>query len=312
MDLNQLRTFAAVAELGHLTRAAERLHLSQPAVSGQLKALEAQLDLRLFERSRAGMVLTAAGRELLADAQRVLAAAEDLKRKAQHLAGVVSGHLRLATVSDPASIRLGDLTAATVARYPQVELELQHEVSGAALEGVREGRFDACFFYGDRPGAEFNALRLREFVYCVTAPAAWASRIEAADWSDIAALPWILTPAISTHNRLVTRLFEQQGVLPPERRVEADQESVIESLVVSGVGLSLMREELARERAARGDLCLWPKARLRTTLWFVCAAGRADDPLIKALFALLRDLWALDPERSAPARRRREAAVFAG
>jgi DNA-binding transcriptional LysR family regulator len=312
MDLNQLRTFAAVAELGHLTRAAERLHLSQPAVSGQLKALEAELGLRLFERSRSGMVLTSVGRELLADAQRVLATAEELKRKALRLAGALSGRLRLATVSDPDSIRLGDLTATTIATYPQVELELHHEVSGAALEGVRDGRFDVSFFYGDKPGAEFKALRLREFVYCVTAPAAWHDRIETADWAEIAALPWILTPAISTHNRLVTRLFEQQGVTPPERRVEADQESVIESLVISGVGLSLMREELARERAASGEICIWPKARLRTTLWFVCAADRADDPLIKALFALQRDLWNIGPEATPAPRRRRDVAAVAG
>jgi DNA-binding transcriptional LysR family regulator len=312
MDLNHLRTFAAVAELGNLTRAAEKLHLSQPAVSGQLKALEGQLDLRLFERSRSGMELTPAGRDLLADAQRVLADVEEFKRKAQRLAGVVSGRLRLATVSDPESIRLGDLTAATVARYPQVELELHHEVSGAALEGVREGRFDVSFFYGDRPGPEFKALRLREFVYCVAAPAAWHDRIASADWADIAALPWILTPAISTHNRLVTRLFEQQGVTPPERRVEADQESVIESLVTSGVGLSLMREELARERAASGEICIWPQARLRTTLWFVCAADRAGDALIKALFTLQHDLWGLGPERTPAARAERRQPAIAG
>ena len=310
MDLNQLRTFAAVAELGNLTRAAERLHLSQPAVSGQLKALENELDLRLFERLRSGMELTAAGRELLAGAQRVLSEADEFKRKARNLAGVISGRLRLATVSDPDSIRLGDLTAATVAYYPQVELELHHEVSGAALEGVRAGRFDVSYFYGDRPGAEFKALRLREFVYCVTAPAAWRDRIETADAADIATLPWILTPAISTHNRLVTRLFEQQGVNPPERRVEADQESVIDSLVISGVGLSLMREELARERAARGDICIWRQARVRTTLWFVCGADRAADPLIKTLFALQRDIWKLGPDGPPSARRRSEASAL--
>jgi DNA-binding transcriptional LysR family regulator len=312
MDLNQLRTFAAVAEFGNLTRAAERLHLSQPAVSGQLKALEAELGLRLFERSRSGMVLTSAGRELLADAQRVLATAEELKRKALRLAGAIAGRVRLATVSDPDSIRLGDLTATTVTTYPQVELELHHEISGAALEGVRDGRFDASFFYGDKPGAEFTALRLREFVYCVSAPAAWRDRIETADWAEIAVLPWILTPAISTHNVLVTRLFEQQGVTPPERRVEADQESVIESLVISGVGVSLMREELARERAASGEISIWPRARLRTTLWFVCAAERADDPLIKALFALQRDLWNLGPERAPAARSARREPAVAG
>jgi DNA-binding transcriptional LysR family regulator len=311
MELYQLRTFATVAELGHLTRAAEKVHLSQPAVSGQIKALEQEFGVRLFDRGPGGMVPTVAGRELLSHAQRVLAAADELKRAARRLSGVIAGRLRIGTVSHPDSVRLGDFTAAAVARHPQLELELHHEVSGAALEGVREGRLDASFYFGDQPGRDHHALRLREFVYHVCAPAAWRDRIEHADWEEITALPWILTPTISTHNRLVTRLFEQQGVAPPQRRVEADQESVIESLVTSGVGIALLREEVARRRAAAGEICIWPQARLRTTLWFVCAAERAQDPAIGALFAVLRELWDLGPERAAPAARRKGAAVLA-
>jgi DNA-binding transcriptional LysR family regulator len=302
MELYQLRTFSAVADEGHLTRASERLHISQPAVSGQIKALEQEFDLRLFDRSPAGMALTVAGRELLPLARKLLDDAEAFRRTARRLSGDVSGTLRIGTVSNPDSIRLGALMALAVNRHPRMELELQHEVSGAALEGVREGRLDASFYFGDSPGRDFTTLRLREFVYCVTAPAAWAERIEGADWSDLAALPWILTPAISTHNRLVTRLFEQQGVEPPQRHVEADQESVIESLVVSGVGLALMQEESARARAAAGQISIWPKARLRTTLWFVCAAGREADPSISALFSLLRETWDLtEPAARKPA-----------
>ncbi len=289
MELYQLRTFAAVAEEGHLTRAAERLHVSQPAVSGQIKALEQELDVRLFDRSASGMVLTVAGKALLASAQRVLTAAEELKQNARRLTGEIAGVLRIGTVSNPASIRIGDLLAAAVERHPRLELELQHEVSGAALEAVREGRLDASFYFGDAPGRDVFALKLREPVYCVAAPAAWAAKIESADWAEIAALPWILTPALSTHNRLVTRLFEEQGVEPPQSRVEADQESVIETLV--------------KERAAAGEICIWDRARLRTTLWFVCAAGREEDPLLKALIELLRETWQLaKPAPVKPAR----------
>jgi len=301
MELYQLRTFAAVAEEGHLTRAAERLHISQPAVSGQIKALEQELQVRLFERSASGMELTVAGRELLDSAQRVLTDAEALKQRARRLSGQIAGVLRIGTVSNPAAIRLGDLLSAAIERYPRLQLELQHEVSGVALEAVREGRLDASFYFGDAPGRDVHAIRLRDPVYCVTGPAAWADRIRGADWDQIAALPWILTPAISTHNRLVTRLFEQQGVQPPQRRVEADQESVIETLVVSGIGMALMREEAARARAAAGEIFIWDQARLRTTLWFVCASGREEDPPLKALLSLLPEIWHL-PEQSAGTR----------
>ena len=76
MELYQLRSFAAVAELGHLTRAAEKLHISQPALSAQIKALEDELGVALFERVSSGMVLTSAGRKLLPEAQKVVAAAQ--------------------------------------------------------------------------------------------------------------------------------------------------------------------------------------------------------------------------------------------
>jgi len=291
MELYRLRSFVTVADEGHLTRAAERLHLSQPAVSGQIKALEQQLDLRLFKRSASGMTLTMAGRELLAHAQHVLAAAEELTRAAKRLRGDVAGVLRIGTVSDPASIRVGQLLARAVERHPNLELQLQHETSGAVLESVRESRLDASFYFGTAPGPEFSALRLRHVVYCITAPAAWRDQLRTAGWSDIAALPWVLTPASSTHNRLVTELLAGHGIDPPQRRVEADQESVIEDLVASGVGVSLMREEAALARQHAGEVCVWDKASLRTTLWFVCAAARIDDPLLRAVFDILHEIW---------------------
>src|SRR5215831_11754438 len=132
MELYQLRTFSAVAEERHLTRAAERLHLSQPAVSGQIKALENEFEVRLFDRLATGMELTAAGRELLNHASKVLLAAESLRHAARNLAGEISGTLRIGTVSDPSTIRIGELLSCAVRRFPGLELELHHEMSGAA------------------------------------------------------------------------------------------------------------------------------------------------------------------------------------
>src|SRR5215831_12904146 len=89
MELNRLRSFAAVAEAGHLTRAAEKLHISQPALSAQIKALEDELDLSLFERTPAGMTLTEAGKRLLGEAEKVLAAAQALRAEARSLKGEI-------------------------------------------------------------------------------------------------------------------------------------------------------------------------------------------------------------------------------
>ena len=293
MELYQLRTFAAVAEEAHLTRAAERLHLSQPAVSGHIKALEQELDVRLFERTATGMVLTESGRQLLAHSNKVLSAAEGVKRAAQQLHTEVAGLLHVGTVADPVDNRLGAVLSAAVQRYPLLRLELHQTMSGTALESVRDGRLDASFYFGDVPAAPLFALPLRQLIYRVAAPAAWGAQVRDAGWSDIAAMPWIRTPTLSTHTRLVSQLFTAHGLEPPEPAVQADDETVITSLVVAGLGVALVRDELARARAEEGELVIWPGAAIETTLWFVCPAARIEEPPLAALLALVSDIWNL-------------------
>jgi len=295
MELYQLRSFVAVAEAGHLTRASEKLHVSQPAVSAQIKALEDELDLVLFDRTSSGMVLTSAGERLLTDAERVLSAAQALRNVAKALKGEVTGKVRVGTTSDPGFIRVGEFLNMTIARHPLLQVELHQEVTGAAFSKVRDGELDASFYYGeiDHPGVA--ALRLRGSTYRVAAPAAWKRRVVDADWSEIAKQPWVITPAISTHHKLVRALFDKHGI-EPTRVVEADQETVIANLVISGVGLSLIREDLALEKETVGQVCLWRDVRLETTLWFIYSVARKDDPAILALLDVLHDTWNLDEQ----------------
>jgi DNA-binding transcriptional LysR family regulator len=177
-----------------------------------------------------------------------------------------------------------------MARYPHLELIVHHEVSGAALEGVRSGRLDAAYYFGDAPGAEVAAMELSRIAYRVALPPAWSEQAPPDDWAAIAALPWVLTAPISTYHSLVRTLFAEHGELP-QRHVEADNESVFANLVASGVGVSLLREEVALAKQAAGEVQVWGSAGVATTLWFVAAAERADEPLIAALFSLVQESW---------------------
>ena len=221
MELYQLRSFAAVAEAGHLTRAAEKLHVSQPAVSAQIKALEDELELALFERTSSGMVLTTAGQTLLAYAQKVMTAAQALRNEAKALKGEVAGRVRVGTMSDPGFIRIGEFLSATVERYPLLQLELHQEVTGEAFAKVRDGDLDGSFYYGDLEHRLVGRMRLRGVTYRVAAPAAWKNRVVDADWGVIATQPWVTTPSISTHNKLLRELFHKHGI-EPTKVVEAD------------------------------------------------------------------------------------------
>jgi DNA-binding transcriptional LysR family regulator len=300
MELYQLRSFAAVAELGHLTRAAERLHISQPAVSAHIKALEEELDLDLFERRSNGMQLTPAGRRLLLAAQKLLADAQGLINEARTIRGAVAGVVSVGTLSDPEFIRVGDLMNAAIVRHPSIEIELHHEVTGEAFEKVRDGALDASFYYGDLAHPRVTALVLREVTYRIVAPADWSGRIANAGWKEIAAEPWVMTPPISTHHQLASALFLKHEIAPT-KVVEADDEFVVGSLVVAGLGVGLMREDLALERAHAGEVCLWRDVRLNTSLQFLYLRDRASDPVIQALVDLLRHVWRLR-DKSAPER----------
>jgi DNA-binding transcriptional LysR family regulator len=291
MEFNRLKSFAAVAEAGHLTRAAEKLHISQPALSAQIKALEDELDLPLFERTPAGMTLTAAGRRLLTKAEQVLAAAQMLQAEARSLKGEVGGKATLGSLSDPEFIRLGDFMTAAVKRYPLLEIEFKHEITGVALEHVRQGTLDGSFYYGDLHGSQVAGMALREIGYRVAAPAAWRNRIEHAGWAEIAAEPWILPPDVSTHHQLAQTLFRTHGA-KPAKLIGADHEVVVSSLVASGLGVALIREEAALRMAAAGEICIWRDARVATTLWFIYLQSREQDPVLRALLAVLEDVWA--------------------
>ena len=105
MELYHLKTFLAVAELGHLTQAAERRCISQPAVSAHVKALEAELGLTLFDRTPRGMVLTADGIALCDPARAVLEAVDALGREAAARREEVAGVVRIGLNTDAGFLR---------------------------------------------------------------------------------------------------------------------------------------------------------------------------------------------------------------
>lgn len=325
MDIQTLRIFAAVAREGNLSRAADKLALTQPAVSLQIKGLQAATGLTLFTRSAQGMNLTRDGAALLPLADKVLAAQADFKNAAAGLHTQVRGRLRIGTILDPEFTRLGAFLKVLVETAPQVETELRQAMSGDVLAQIDSGELDVGFYLGapgpaltrspgsqsNRPAAhagraqqamnsganrhhdlapQFAVRELMHFTYRVLAPAGWGPRVLGRDWKALAALPWIATPPASAHHRLLASVFEPLGV-EPRRVALVDQEASMLDLVKSGVGLSLVRDSIAMRESQSAGMVIADQVSLQSVLGFVSLQSQRHAPVVAKAWQALDAVW---------------------
>ena len=308
-DPQTLRAFVAVARCGNVSRAAERLHLSQPAVSLQLKGLAANTGLTLFTRTPQGLTLTRDGAALLPQAEKALAALADFAQAALGLHSTVRGTLRIGTILDPEFIRLGAFLKELVEAAPQIDTELRQGMSGSVLAQIVRGDLDVGF-YLDGPvnnesnkgfaqdgraqaAINFEIMELTRFTYRVIAPAGWGPQVQGRDWKALAALPWLDTPPASVHHRLLARVFGPASLtgLEPRRVALVDQEASMLDLVKSGVGLSLARDSIAMRESQAHGLAVAERVSLDCALSFVCLKARRDDPVVASAWGALAQAW---------------------
>ena len=298
-DPRTLSAFVTVAREGNVSRAADILCLTQPAVSLQLRRLAQETGLDLFTRTARGLELTPDGQALLVKAQRALAALDDFGQTARRLTHTLRGTLRIGTVIDPAFIRLGDFLQGLLEQAPELRPDLSQGMSGQVLQRLAQDQLDVGYFLG--PIEDFPALsrtdavlrKLTRFRYRVLAPSGWEARLRGRDWPALARLPWIGTPPESVHHRLLARIFGPLGVAQNVVTL-ADQECSMLELVRAGVGLCLSRESVAlHERQVHG-LSIADEAGVETSLSFVARKKSAGDPRIALALEVIDRIWA-DP-----------------
>lgn len=171
MDLKQLRAFLTVAEIGNVTRAADMLHLVQPAVSRQLRLLEEDIGSPLFERERHGMVLTDAGQALVGYARRAMLELDRARAEiAGAAAGSVGGLVTLGLLPSTVDILSSALVAAVAAAYPAIRLRLAVGYAGTLMQWLAAGEVDAALLYGAERPPDIQTTRLVEEALWVIGP----------------------------------------------------------------------------------------------------------------------------------------------
>ncbi|AOJ70380.1 MULTISPECIES: LysR substrate-binding domain-containing protein [Burkholderia] len=241
-ELSQLRCFVAVAEELHFGRAAERLHMTQPPLSRQVRLLEHQIGTELLERTSRSVKLTAAGRGFLPDAARILRLADEAAATARRVATGAAGTLAIGFTASVGYGLLPSLVSAVRAASPDVRLTLKEMVSGAQLEALDARLIDVGLL---RPPVEHGELVsipcVREALVLALPEAvadAWPKRPALRDCEGKPFLMYSPYEARYFH-QLVSGLLERAEVLPDIVEYVSQIHSML-ALVRAGIGAALI------------------------------------------------------------------------
>jgi DNA-binding transcriptional LysR family regulator len=299
MELYQLRTFLTVAEVGHLTRAAEKLFTSQPAVSAQIRTLEDELGVRLFERTPKGMILTSAGLALQEQARRIVQASREFKQFAETFRDHVSGQLVIGMNNRPEVLRLVEILQLLTRQHPDLCYELVGGSSGNIIQGMDDGAIAIGFFEGECTSARITYHHLDDIELCLVAPRTWEAELTRPDWKELEKKPWIFVSPMCSYFRTIENVCREQGLqLTPRFRVNED--ITVLNLVSEGLGMTLTARNQVEMSGLSDRLFILPHYRASVPLCIGYQTARAHEPAIAAVCDVVLKVWQKLPASPAP------------
>lgn len=289
MELHQLRYFAAVAELGSFTRAAEKCLVAQPSLSLQIRKLETELGGPLFERLGRSIRLTAAGRALQSHAAQVLSVVDGLRERITAAADPARGTLSVGAIPTIAPYFLPAVLKGFSRRFPQATVALHENLTDHIVRACAAGEIDlgviATLPEDDR--LEQFELFTEELLLALPPRHAAAAR-DCVTLSELAGEPFVLLDEIHCLGEQTLGFCKQQGFLPTVR-CRGVQLLTLQELVALGHGVSLLPAMACG--ADRGKRCTYrhlADPRPTRTLRVVRRRDRTGNPLATAFLAALQ------------------------
>jgi aminoethylphosphonate catabolism LysR family transcriptional regulator len=283
MNFAEIRAFHAVASAGSFTRAAAGLHVSQPTLSAQVKALEARHGVRLFDRRGRRVALTALGRTLLELTRRLFSLDGEIDQLLSEAGGLQRGELRIGA---DAPYHVIAAVAAFSRRYPGVRLALSAGNSEQLLHGLLEHRIDVAVVANLRPDGRIHAVPVRRdrLVAFVGRDHPWARRARLR-LVELAGQRLVLREPGSTTRGLFEAAMARNGLALGEVLEVGSREAVREA-VAAGLGVGIVSEsEFGADRRLK-PLPLADET-LEMVEYVACLAERRDLRLIRAFFGLV-------------------------
>lgn len=308
MELRALEYFVAVADERHFTRAAARMHVSQSGISATIKSLEAELHAALFERTTRRVQLTAAGRALLPEARRTLAAARAGAEAVNAVQGLQRGTVSVGVMQQLGLVELPRILVRFHHRHPGVELRLRQAAARDLHQQLVHGELDLAIASPPEPADErlvaIDLLQTPLVLACCTDDQ-YANR-KTISPGDLAGRSMIGFPPGWSLRTLAERRMQQSGV-QLDVNLEVNDTSTLLDLVEAGLGVALIAEGLiTKRRALRAVKLSGP-----TVNWTISAVALAPGPTNPAAAELWHLITQLPPGEAPAGRVPRSAATKA-
>ena len=293
-SVRELDVFLALAETLNYRRTAERVHLSQPAVSGVIQRLEAGLGAPLFDRSTRAVALTAAGQVLRAQVRLLRQQVDTAAQAVRDVVELRAGRVRVAALPSLAASAVPAAFARFAALHPAVRLEMADALSGPAFDLVRAGQVDLALTAANPEYADLAYTPLLSDAFVLLLPAshplaAGATPASPLRWAEVAALPHISMPRPTSVRQYAEAALLQCG-LRFEPRYEVEHLATINAMVAAGLGVAAL-PELAALVARSAQVVQRPLVAptLRRPIGLVTRQGASLSPAAQAMVALLRE-----------------------
>ena len=242
LDLRDLRYFETIAELEHVGRAAERLHLTQPALTRCVRRLEGVFGTALFERVGRGIRLTAAGHKLLARARRLHVAADEAAREVLDFARGESGQVKLGIVPTAAQYVLPPVCRALLRDAPNVSLKITIGQNDVLAPVIKSGDLDVMISFGGSADDELQAYTIFEDIMVVAASRSHEllRKKERPTIDDLLAYRWVLPPQSVESRQWLDSAFDGRGLARPEAQIETNLVMLMPPLIAQTELLTFM------------------------------------------------------------------------
>jgi LysR family transcriptional regulator, transcriptional activator of the cysJI operon len=303
MELRQLRTFVAVAELRHFARAASLCNLSQPAVSHQIAQLEEEFGTKLLNRAARRVSMTVAGEIFLEEARRILGAVDRAHERMHEVARGAVGRIRLGATPTPGLYVLPPLLAEFRAEHQSYDLHFEIGSLHAIAERVARNDLDMGIVAGALPSSELQTRSLsQDDLIIVVPPSSALARARSLKPAQLASENWVLREEGSDTRRQLTTWWHRHH-LAPARTMTFDNPDAVKRAVMAGLGIAMVsRLSVAEDLASRRLAVIPVKASLPSREFLVVDhPQKHHGAACRAMLQLLERRYPLKP----PARSKR-------